>query len=220
MNTNNNTLYDPFLLQGLRNKMADMLALKVTDDKQVIDSMRQVPRHLFIDLSLERIAYEERAIEILCSQTISQPSTVAFQTHLLDLKPRDKVLEIGTGSGYQTAVLYKITQRIYTMERQKDLYLQAQRTFAKVNIHPHCFYGDGYKGLSGFAPFDKILVTCGAPFVPQDLVKQLKIGGKMVIPVGDKSQTMLRITKISEKETKTEEFGSYKFVPMLEDKQK
>lgn len=206
-------------MQGMRKKMVETLIAKGITDQKVLDVMGKIPRHLFMDRSLEMLAYEDRAIGILCDQTISQPSTVAFQTQLLEIKNREKILEIGTGSGYQTAVLYKLSSRVYTIERQKPLYTSAQNLFDKLNIHPLCFYGDGYKGLPQFAPFDKIIVTCGAPFIPQDLVSQLKIGGIMVIPVGDESQTMYRLTKISETELKKETFGNFKFVPMLKDKQ-
>ncbi len=208
------------LVQGMRKQLVEILKNKGITNQDVLNVMGTVPRHLFMDLSLERVAYEDRAIEILCNQTISQPSTVAFQTQLIDVKHREKILEIGTGSGYQTAILYKLSSRVYTIERQKPLYDAALKIFEKINIHPNCFYGDGFKGLPGYAPFDKILVTCGAPFVPPDLVEQLKIGGIMVIPVGDKEQTMYKITKISDAEIKTEEFGNFKFVPMLKDKQK
>jgi len=208
------------LVQGMRKQLVEILKNKGITNQDVLNVMGTVPRHLFMDLSLERVAYEDRAIEILCNQTISQPSTVAFQTQLIDVKHREKILEIGTGSGYQTAILYKLSSRVYTIERQKPLYDAALKIFEKINIHPNCFYGDGFKGLPGYAPFDKILVTCGAPFVPPDLVEQLKIGGIMVIPVGDKEQTMYKIKKISDTEIKTEEFGNFKFVPMLKDKQK
>lgn len=213
-------IQESFLMAGMRNKLVEHLRSKGITDENVLDAIGKVPRHLFMDLSLERVAYEDRAIEILCNQTISQPSTVAFQTQLLDIQYREKILEIGTGSGYQTAVLYKLSTRVYTIERMKPLYDSALKIFEKLNIHPNCFYADGYKGLPGFAPFDKILVTCGAPSIPQDLLNQLKIGGYMVIPVGDKKHTMHRITKISDTENKIETFGEYKFVPMLKDKQR
>lgn len=209
------TVKDTALMQGMRQKLVMLLRSKGINDENVLNSIAKVPRHAFMDLSLERIAYEDRAIEILCNQTISQPSTVAFQTQLLEIKNRDKVLEIGTGSGYQTAVLYNISSRIYTIERQKLLFDAAIKNFEKLNIHPQCFYGDGYNGLPGFAPFHKILVTCGAPYIPEKLVQQLRIGGMMVIPVGDDLHTMVRITKISENQLKKETFGDFKFVPML-----
>lgn len=208
------------LVQGMRKKLVEILKTKGITNQNVLNAIGTVPRHLFMDLSLERVAYEDRAIEILCNQTISQPSTVAFQTQLIDVHNREKILEIGTGSGYQTAILYKLSSRIYTIERQMPLYEAAVKLFEKLNIHPNCFYGDGFEGLPEYAPFDKVLVTCGAPFVPPALIKQLKIGGIMVIPVGDKEQTMYKITKLSDTETKTEEFGNFKFVPMLKNKQR
>lgn len=206
--------------KGLRRKLIDTLRAKGINDEMVLQAMNEVPRHFFLDSSLEQLAYDDRAVQILCSQTISKPSTVAIQTHLLKLQPRMKVLEIGTGSGYQTAVLHRFNLILYTIERQRDLYLQAQETFKLLNIRPKCFYGDGYKGLSGFAPFDRIIVTCGAQEIPTELLKQLTVGGIMVVPVGNQTQTMLRITKISEKEFEKEEFGEFAFVPMLENKAK
>ena len=192
------TVKDTALMQGMRQKLVMLLRSKGINDENVLNSIAKVPRHAFMDLSLERIAYEDRAIE-----------------QLLEIKNRDKVLEIGTGSGYQTAVLYNISSRIYTIERQKLLFDAAIKNFEKLNIHPQCFYGDGYNGLPGFAPFHKILVTCGAPYIPEKLVQQLRIGGMMVIPVGDDLHTMVRITKISENQLKKETFGDFKFVPML-----
>lgn len=209
---------EPLLMQGMRRKLVGLLRQKGITDEEVLAAMGSVPRHLFMDISLSHIAYEDRAIEILCSQTISQPSTVAFQTELMEVQPREKILEIGTGSGYQTAVLYALGARVFTIERQKALYESAKQVFQQINIHPHCFFGDGYEGLPGLAPFDKILVTCGAPEVPQKLLSQLKTGGIMVIPVGDKEQKMLRITKQSDNNIKTETFGNYKFVPMLKNR--
>ncbi|MDO5760618.1 MAG: protein-L-isoaspartate(D-aspartate) O-methyltransferase [Bacteroidota bacterium] len=206
--------------KGLRNRMIENLRTKGINDEKVLQAMNEVPRHFFLDSSLENLAYDDRAIEILCLQTISKPSTVATQTHLLQLQPRMKVLEIGTGSGYQTAVLARFNLILYTIERQRDLYIQAQETFKLLNIRPKCFYGDGYKGLPGFAPFDRIIVTCGAKEIPVDLLKQLKVGGIMVIPVGNQTQTMLKITKTNENEFQKEEFGEFAFVPMLENKAK
>lgn len=206
---------DSYRHKGLRKRMVEELIDKGITDSKVLSAMNSVPRHLFLDSSFEDIAYENRALQIQCLQTISQPSTVAFQTQLLQISPRMKILEIGTGSGYQTAVLHRFNVILYTIERQKELYEQAKKMFALLKIRPQCFYGDGYKGLPGFAPFDRILVTCGAKEIPQELLKQLKTGGIMVIPVGDKTQTMLRLKKISENEFTKEEFGTYTFVPML-----
>ncbi len=211
---------DTYRHKGLRKRMIESLIAKgITDDK-VLEAMNAVPRHFFLDSSFDNIAYEDRALQIACLQTISQPSTVAFQTQLLKIEPRMKILEIGTGSGYQTAVLHRFNVRLYTIERQKSLYDQAKEMFHLLNIRPHCFYGDGYKGLPGFAPFDRVLVTCGATEIPKDLFHQMKIGGIMVIPVGENVQTMLRITKTSETEYRQEEFGNFTFVPMLKDKAK
>ncbi|MCQ2327368.1 MAG: protein-L-isoaspartate(D-aspartate) O-methyltransferase [Bacteroidales bacterium] len=209
---------DTYIHKGLRKRMVSALQQKGITDSKVLEVMNKVPRHCFLDSSFANIAYEDRAISILCNQTISQPSTVAFQTQLLKLEPRMRVLEIGTGSGYQTAVLNAYDLKLFTVERQKDLYDKAQKIFAALNIHPQCFYGDGYKGLEGYAPFDRILVTCGAPQIPEALLTQLKVGGIMVIPVGDKVQKMLRLTRVTETDFHKEVFGDYTFVPMLENK--
>lgn len=209
---------DNYQNKGKRRLMVEYLKEKGISDEKVLDAMNNVPRHFFLDSSLDSIAYEDRALQILCNQTISQPSTVAFQTQLLNVKQREKILEIGTGSGYQTSVLYYLKARVYTIERMKQLYDKAKKVFEEMNIHPQCFFGDGYLGLPGYQPFDKIIVTCGAPFVPEELVNQLKVGGIMIIPVGQGTQTMHKITKISENETKTETFGNFRFVPMLENK--
>ena len=214
-------LTDTYRHKGLRKRLIDHLRNDVgITDENVLEAMNKVPRHYFLDSSFDEIAYEDRAIQILCSQTISQPSTVAFQTQLLKLQPRMKVLEIGTGSGYQTAVLNALDAKIYTIERQKDLYNKANTIFQELKIHPQTFYGDGYAGLPGIAPFDRILVTCGAPFLPKNLLLQLKIGGILVIPVGEKVQKMLRLTRNSEQDFSQEEFGNFTFVPMLENKTK
>ncbi|MBR1769019.1 MAG: protein-L-isoaspartate(D-aspartate) O-methyltransferase [Bacteroidales bacterium] len=209
---------DSYRHKGLRKRMVEELMAKGITDERVLEAMNTVPRHFFLDSSFADIAYEDRALQILCLQTISHPFTVAFQTQLLKLQPRMKVLEIGTGSGYQTAVLHQFNIILYTIERQRDLFLSAQEMFKTLNIRPKCFYGDGYKGLPGFAPFDRILVTCGAKSLPIELFNQLKIGGIMVIPVGDKVQQMLRIEKTSETEYKQESFGEFSFVPMLKEK--
>lgn len=206
---------DTYRHKGLRKRMIESLIAKGIKDEKVLNAMNSVPRHFFLDSSFDNIAYEDRALQISCLQTISQPSTVALQTQLLKVEPRMKVLEIGTGSGYQTAVLHRFNVRLYTIERQKDLYDQAKQMFHLLNIRPHCFFGDGYAGLPGFAPFDRILVTCGANKIPVELFRQLKVGGIMVVPVGENVQTMLRITKTSETEYAKEEFGTFTFVPML-----
>lgn len=186
-------------------------------DQRVLQAINQVPRHLFLESIFEDFAYEDRAFPILAKQTISHPSTVAEQTELLELKEQDKVLEIGTGCGYQTAVLVAMNAMVYTVERQKDLHDFAYKKLRELHYCPKFqSFGDGFAGLPTFAPFDKILVTCGAEILPTELLHQLKIGGKMVIPLGKTDEQILtRFTKRSEKEFEKEEFGAYKFVPML-----
>ena len=184
--------------------------------------MNEVPRHLFLESVFEDFAYEDRAFPIAANQTISHPSTVAEQTELLEVHEKEKILEIGTGCGYQTAVLVTMNAFVYTVERQKDLHDFAQKKLREMHLRPKFqSFGDGFLGLPTFAPFDKILVTCGAEILPIELLKQLKIGGKMVIPMGKTDEQILyRFTKISEKEFEKEEFGAYKFVPMLQDRNK
>jgi protein-L-isoaspartate(D-aspartate) O-methyltransferase len=161
-------------------------------------------------------AYKDQAFPIGAGQTISQPYTVAFQTQLLQVEKNDKILEVGTGSGYQAAILLEMGARVFTIERQKELYLKAQSFLPEIGYHPACFFGDGYKGLPAFAPFDKILVTAGAPFIPEDLKYQLKVGGRLVVPVGtEKRQEMTVVIRISENEFKTEKHGGFVFVPLL-----
>lgn len=187
---------------------------------QVLDAMEKIPRHVFLgDNAFDEHAYEEKAFHIGAGQTISNPYTVAFQTQLLEIRKNEKVLEIGTGCGYQTSVLCQLGAKVFSIERQKELYDKAKLNLAQLDFLPRLFYGDGFKGQPAFAPFDKIIVTCGAPFVPEDLVIQLKIGGKMVIPVGNDEQTMILITKNSDETIDTTELGKFKFVPMLEQKQ-
>lgn len=205
--------------QGLRNILAKTLQEKGIVDAKVLDAIRQVPRHLFLDSSFESHAYLNKAFPIGADQTISHPYTVAFQTELLQLKKGDKILEIGTGSGYQTAILLALGVQVYTIERQLELFKKAQLFFKKAGYRPkqHLF-GDGYIGLETEAPFDGIVVTAGAPFVPKPLLEQLKIGGNLVIPVGDKEQEMTRYTRLSELKFERKTYGSFKFVPLLENK--
>jgi len=203
----------------MRNKLVDIIAAKNIKNKNVLDAIRSVPRHLFMDSSFEDHAYQDKAFPIGAEQTISQPYTVAFQTELLELNPGDKILEIGTGSGYQTAVLLKLKARVFTIERQLELFKKTSLFFKKMGYRPKkIIFGDGYKGLPGEAPFDGIIVTAGAPEIPKALLSQLKIGGKLVIPVGLEDQIMTRIIRKSEKEFERQEFGSFRFVPLLEDK--
>lgn len=203
----------------MRNQLADQLIEKGITDTTVLDAIREVPRHLFMDSSFEGHAYQDKAFPIAADQTISQPYTVAFQTELLQLKPNLSVLEIGTGSGYQTAVLLQCKAKVYTIERQLELFKKTNIFFKKMGYRPKKFvFGDGYKGLPEDAPFDRIIVTAGAPEVPKALMSQLKVGGRLVIPVGLEDQIMTLFERTSEKEFKKTTYGSFKFVPLLENK--
>lgn len=211
-------MMDSFVHKGKRKILIDYLKDKMgISDQNVLKAINDVPRHLFIQSIFEEYAYEDRAFPIAAHQTISHPSTVAEQTELLELKIDEKVLEIGTGCGYQTMVLIKMNALVYTIERQKDLYDFSKVKFREMGIRPKFqSYGDGFAGLPTFAPFDKILVTCGAETLPTELLKQLKNGGKMVIPLGKTDEQILyRFTKISDSEIQKENFGACKFVPML-----
>ncbi|MBP3839994.1 MAG: protein-L-isoaspartate(D-aspartate) O-methyltransferase [Chryseobacterium sp.] len=211
-------MQDSFLHKGKRKILVEYLRDKIgITDGNVFKAMNDVPRHLFLESIFEDYAYEDRAFPILAKQTISHPSTVAEQTELLELNDKEKVLEIGTGSGYQTAVLVAMKACVYTVERQKDLHDFAHKKLRELHLRPKFqSFGDGFAGLPTFAPFDKILVTCGAETLPTELLHQLKVGGKMVIPLGKTDEQILtRFTKKSEKEFEKEEFGAYKFVPML-----
>ncbi|MEA1787345.1 protein-L-isoaspartate(D-aspartate) O-methyltransferase [Arenibacter sp. GZD96] len=205
--------------RGMRNKLADTLILKGITDKNVIAAIRHVPRHLFLDSSFEDHAYQDKAFPIGAEQTISQPYTVAYQTALLAVTPNAKILEIGTGSGYQTAILLYLKAKVFTIERQLELYKKTNLFFDKMGYRPKKFvFGDGYKGLPDEAPFDAILVTAGAPYVPKPLLAQLKVGGHLVIPVGTDEQIMTVYIRKSEKEFERQEKGIFRFVPLLEDK--
>ncbi len=202
--------------QGLRKRLVEGLRIKGIRDSKVLDAIGKVPRHLFMDSGFIQFAYRDQAFPIGAGQTISQPYTVAYQSELLQVKEHDKILEIGTGSGYQAAVLIEMGASVFTIERQKELFVKAQILLPKMGYNPKFFLGDGYKGLPTYGPFDQIIVTAGAPFVPEDLLSQLKIGGRMVIPVGDKSkQEMLVIIRKTEDELKKEKHGTFVFVPML-----
>jgi protein-L-isoaspartate(D-aspartate) O-methyltransferase len=212
---------DSMKLKGARRRMVleveEMLSEVGVNDPQVMEALMTVPRHQFFDSAFDiNFTYQNNAFAIGAGQTISQPYIVGLQTHLLDIKKRDKILEIGTGSGYQAAVLLEMGARLFTIERQKKLFDVTSKLLPKMGYSPKFFYGDGYKGLPEFAPFDKVIITAGAPFVPEKLVEQLKVGGVLIIPIGEtEDQTMYRITRISETETKTENFGPCSFVPML-----
>lgn len=213
---------DTYLHKGLRAKLVDALRQKGIKDEKVLAAINTVPRHFFLDTAFERIAYEDRAFQIVAQQTISHPYTVAFQTELLEVKKFDKVLEVGTGSSYQSCILAELGAQVFSVERQRALYdFVNQFFFVKKYATIKRFYGDGYAGLPSYAPFDKIIVTAGAPFVPEKLIEQLKPGGIFVIPVGDDSgQKMLKITKGIDHKITTEELGDFDFVPMLEGKNK
>lgn len=212
-------MQDSLKHQGMRKKLTEVVASKGIVDPRVLDAINSVPRHLFMDSGFVDHAYQDKAFPIAANQTISQPYTVAFQTELLQLKKGDKVLEIGTGSGYQTAILLHLKAKVYTIERQLTLFKKTQLFFEKMGYRPKRFvFGDGYKGIPEDAPYDAIVVTAGASEVPKALLEQLKKGGRLVIPLGVRDQLMTRITRISDKEFKKETFGTFRFVPLLEDK--
>jgi len=205
--------------QGLRNQLANILEQKGISDVNVLKAVRNIPRHLFIDSSFEDHAYQDKAFPIAADQTISQPYTVAFQSQSLQVKSGEKVLEIGTGSGYQTAVLLELGAEVFSIERQHELFKKTSLFLPKLGYKPKKFiFGDGYKGLKEKAPFDKIIVTAGAPFVPKPLLSQLKVGGMLLIPVGDKKQIMTLFIRKSTKEFEKQELGDFAFVPMLQKK--
>lgn len=212
---------DSFRHKGLRKKLIETIRSKGISDTEVLEAMGKVPRHLFMDSSFINFSYTDKAFPIAAGQTISQPYTVAFQTELLEVKRHQKILEIGTGSGYQTAVLLELGARVYTIERQHKLFLEAQKTLAPLNYKPVFFFGDGYEGLPAYAPFDRILITAAAPSVPQKLLDQLAIGGILVVPEGGASgQRMIRVVKKSETELDRSEHGYFSFVPLLKGKNK
>ncbi|WP_281322288.1 protein-L-isoaspartate(D-aspartate) O-methyltransferase [Flavobacterium aestivum] len=205
--------------QGLRNQLVSVLQQKGITDKNVLEAIKKIPRHLFLNSSFADFAYQDKAFPIGAGQTISQPYTVAFQSQLLEVSKGHKVLEIGTGSGYQTAVLCMMGAKVYSVERQKELFKQTSALLPKLGIRPqHISFGDGYKGLPGYAPFDSIIVTAGAPIIPQPLMAQLKIGGRLVIPLGEDVQIMTLLIRINETQFEKHEFGEFRFVPLLEDK--
>lgn len=212
---------DTYLHKGLRQKLMDLLKEKGISQEKVLRAMNKIPRHFFLDPAFEQRAYEDKAFQIGAEQTISQPYTVAYQTQLLDVKPFEKILEVGTGSAYQACVLAELGAMVYTIERQKELY-QHNNNFFYLKNFPKIkrFFGDGFEGLPSYAPFDRVIITAAAPFVPPKLIEQLKIGGIMVAPVDtedETSQRMLRITKTKDG-IETEEFDHFSFVPMLSGK--
>ena len=212
-------MQDTFKHQGLRKKLVDIISKKGIKQQNVLAAIGKIPRHLFMDNAFIGFAYEDNAFPIGAGQTISQPFTVAVQTELLDVKQHDKILEIGTGSGYQAAVLVAMEAIVYSIERQKELFQKTKEFLPKIGYNCKFFYGDGYKGLPALAPFDKIIITCGAPEIPTALIKQLKIGGKLVAPIGGVDiQEMQLLDKISDKENRITTHGKFSFVPMLSDK--
>lgn len=210
---------DTFRHKGLRQILVDELIGKGILNQSVLSMINEIPRHLFMDNAFVQFAYKDKAFPIGSGQTISQPYTVAFQTELLQLNPYEKVLEVGTGSGYQAAVLIGMEANVYTIERQKELFTKTKDFLPKLGYNCNFYYGDGYKGLDKFSPFDKIIITCGAPNIPQGLIKQLKVGGRMVVPIGNGDvQVMHLIEKLSETEIRTTTHGEFSFVPMLNNK--
>jgi protein-L-isoaspartate(D-aspartate) O-methyltransferase len=205
--------------QGLRNQLVSLLKQKGIVDSSVLEAISKIPRHLFLNSSFADYAYQDKAFPIAAGQTISQPYTVAFQSQLLEVKKEDKILEIGTGSGYQTAVLCVMGAKVYSVERQNELFKLTSVLLPKLGIRPkHLSFGDGYKGLPNHAPFDSIIVTAGAPIIPQALMAQLKVGGRLVIPVGVENQIMTLLIRKNETQFEKHEFGDFKFVPLLGDK--
>lgn len=207
--------------QGLRNQLVSVLQQKGITDKNVLEAIKKIPRHLFLNSGFEDYAYQDKAFPIGAGQTISQPYTVAFQSQLLEVQKDHKVMEIGTGSGYQTAVLCTMGAKVFSIERQIELFKSTSLLLPKLGIRPkHLSFGDGYKGMPNYGPFDSIIVTAGAPLIPKPLMAQLKVGGRLVIPVGDENKPQIMTLLIRKNETQFEkhEFGEFRFVPLLENK--
>jgi protein-L-isoaspartate(D-aspartate) O-methyltransferase len=212
-------MIDTFRHKGMRKHLIKVLRLKGIKSEAVLAAIEKIPRHLFLDKAFEEHAYEDKAFRIGAGQTISHPYTVAKQSELLEIKRNDKILEVGTGSGYQSCVLAELGARVYSIERQKSLYETSKPLIEELRYNIKTFYGDGYLGLPSYAPFDKVIVTAGAPFIPPALIEQLKVGGILVIPVGNEDDKVMKtIRKISATETETTEHGLFRFVPLLEDK--
>ena len=211
-------MIDSYRHKGMRKNMLEQLREKGITNEKVIEAMDKVPRHWFLDDVFLEIAYQNKAFPIGCEQTISHPYTVARQSELLNIKKGEKVLEIGTGCGYQTSILFFLGAKVYSIERQKDLHIKTKKMLSDLRFRAHLKYGDGYKGLPTYGPFDKIIVTAGAPIIAKPLLQQLKIGGRLVIPVGKGKQIMTVIDRVSETEFNKQELGEFAFVPMLENK--
>lgn len=210
------SLTDSYRHKGMRKKLVEEVREKGIKDERVLEALEAVPRHFFMDSSFVEIAYQDKPFPIGSGQTISQPYTVAYQTELLRVERGCKVLEVGTGSGYQACVLEEMGARVFSVERHYNLYKKTKAFLAEMNYKVKVFYGDGYQGLPAFAPFDRIVVTAAAPYLPKPFLEQLKPGGIIVIPVGKgDTQVMKRITKIDDAHTEEEHFGFFRFVPML-----
>ena len=213
-------LEDNYRHKGLRKQLVDLLRTKGINDETVLSAINEVPRHIFLDSSFVELAYQDKAFPIGSGQTISQPHTVAFQSQLLQVEEGMKVLEIGTGSGYQACVLAAMGAKVFTIERQRNLYFKTKEILDQLSFRVKTFLGDGFDGLPTYAPFDRIIITAGAPNIPENLIEQLKTSGIMVIPLDDaenEGQTMMRITKMEDGTLKKEAFGGFKFVPMLKE---
>ena len=211
---------DTYRAKGLRKQLVDLLRSKGISDEAVLAAIGEVPRHVFLDSSFVEIAYQDQAFPIGSGQTISQPHTVAFQTQLLQVDKGMKVLEVGTGSGYQACVLAAMGAKVFSIERQRNLYFKTRDILEQLPFRVKTFLGDGFEGLPTYAPFDRIIITAGAPFIPEKLIAQMKAEAIMVIPMDNPdgaSQTMLRITKLEDGSLKKESFGDFRFVPMLKD---
>ena len=210
---------DTFLHKGLRNKLVEHLSKKGIDNIDILDAINNVPRHLFMDNAFVNFAYQDKAFPIGSGQTISQPYTVAFQTQMLKIKPYQKVLEIGTGSGFQTAVLVFLGAEVYTIERIHNLYKKSKKILDQINLMPKKnIWDDGHNGFESFSPFDRIIITAACETPPNNLLKQLKINGKMVVPIGKDVQKMTLFIRVSENKFEKRTFGDYRFVPMLKNK--
>ena len=212
-------MIDSYKHKGLRKKLVDEIRKKGINDERVLSAIKNIPRHYFMDSSFESFAYQDKPFPIGSGQTISQPYTVAFQTELMEVEPKDKVLEIGTGSGYQACVLIEMGARVYTIERHRSLYNKTKKLMDKMGYAPKMFYGDGSKGLPSYAPFDKILVTAAAPEIPKELLEQLRPGGLLIIPVGNgDTQIMSKIYKNNDGSYEEKSCGYFRFVPLLTNK--
>ncbi len=212
-------MVDSFRHKGLRKKLVEEIRSKGIREERILDAVGRVPRHLFMDSGFINFAYRDQAFPIGAGQTISQPYTVAFQTQLLQVEKHDKVLEIGTGSGYQAAILLELGAKVFTVERQRELFLRTQSLLPAMGYKARFFYGDGNEGVPAYAPYDRILITAAAPEVPPKLLDQLRVGGRMVLPLGrEGSQVMTVVTKTAEGEYEREEHGYFVFVPLLKGK--